>query len=148
MTTAKQLANLQPIRPGEVRNPKGRNQYSYRRDFEAAIGRLAAGKYAGRSQACEDADLECVFCGLQKCERLAAGLGAIHEGCLRQVRKMTCGDVLAHVTWRRALSGDPRILPETLRRVWPALDRQEDREDESLVEQLDRAIARAKARGD
>ena len=59
---------------------------------------------------------------------------------------MTCGDVLAYVTWRRALAGDQRILPEALRRFWPAVDRQDERVDEGLAAQLDRAIARAKAR--
>jgi hypothetical protein len=31
------VENLKPAKPGEVRNPEGRNQYSYRRDFEATI---------------------------------------------------------------------------------------------------------------
>ncbi len=87
-----------------------------------------------------------MFCGLPTCERLAAGLGAIHESCLRLVRKMTCGEVLAYVTWRRALAGDQRILHEALRRFWPAVDRQDERQDEGLAAQLDRAIARARAR--
>ena len=32
-----------------MRNPEGRNQYTYKRDFEAAIQRYATGKYAGRT---------------------------------------------------------------------------------------------------
>ncbi len=35
--------NLNPASPSEVRNPEGRNQYSYRRDFEQTIDRLLAG---------------------------------------------------------------------------------------------------------
>jgi len=27
-------ANLKPFKPGDVGNPEGRNQYTYRRDFE------------------------------------------------------------------------------------------------------------------
>ena len=36
------IRNLKPIRPGEVRNPTGRNQYSARRDFEARIQAMLA----------------------------------------------------------------------------------------------------------
>ena len=32
--TEKQIANLKPAAPGEVRNPKGVNQFSYRQDAE------------------------------------------------------------------------------------------------------------------
>ena len=68
MPSAKQLANLRPIRPGEVRNPEGRNQYTYRRDFQAAIQRLADGTYVGRDQPCADPAAVCGFCGLSGCE--------------------------------------------------------------------------------
>ncbi len=44
------LANLRPVKPGEVRNPAGKNQYTYRRDFQAAIQRLADGTFIGRDQ--------------------------------------------------------------------------------------------------
>jgi hypothetical protein len=37
-------ANLQPIQPGEVRNPKDINQYAYKRDFERAIDALLKGE--------------------------------------------------------------------------------------------------------
>ncbi len=33
--------NLKPIAPGEVRNPTGRNQYSYRNDAEKLLDELA-----------------------------------------------------------------------------------------------------------
>jgi hypothetical protein len=32
------------IQPGEVRNPEGRNQYTYRRDFEKTVVRLLEGE--------------------------------------------------------------------------------------------------------
>ena len=42
MPTARQLANLRPpIRPGEVLNPKGRNQWSDRAEFRAVARALA-----------------------------------------------------------------------------------------------------------
>jgi hypothetical protein len=53
-------------------------QYTYRRDFEAAIQRLADGTFIGRDQPCADPAAVCSFCGLPGCERAAAGLGAIH----------------------------------------------------------------------
>ena len=137
MPNAKQLENLKPIRRGEVRNPSGRNQYSYRRDFQAAIQRLADGTFVGRDQACADRAAACSFCGLPQCERLAAGLGAIHAECLEQVRSMKGGEILAHVAWRQALSGDSRMLPEALKRFWSVDDAQSEDADESLSAQLD-----------
>ncbi len=131
------LANLRPVKPGEVRNPAGQNQYTYRRDFQAAIQRLADGTFVGRDQACADRAAACSFCGLPECERLAAGLGAIHAECLEQVRSMKGGEVLAHVAWRQALSGDSRMLPEALKRFWAVEQAQWENADESLAAQLD-----------
>ena len=34
--------NLSPIQPGQVLNPEGKNQYSYRKTFEEQIGRILA----------------------------------------------------------------------------------------------------------
>jgi len=34
------LANLKPAKPGEVRNPKGLNQFTYRQDAETTFARL------------------------------------------------------------------------------------------------------------
>jgi hypothetical protein len=33
-----------PIRPGLVLNPEGKNQFTYRRDFENTIGKLLSGE--------------------------------------------------------------------------------------------------------
>ncbi len=52
------------------------------------------------------------------------------------------GEVLAHVAWREALSGDTRMLPEALKRFWSVDDAQSDDADESLAAQLDAAAAR------
>ena len=53
MPTPRQLANLRPARPGEVRNPEGRNQWTADRErrerFHAVCSAL---------NRCEDADLE------------------------------------------------------------------------------------------
>jgi hypothetical protein len=49
MPTARQLANLRPARPGEVRNPEGRNQFS--RDRERRVQFLAICRAIS---ACED----------------------------------------------------------------------------------------------
>ena len=145
MPTPTQLRNLKQIRPGQVLNPRGTNQYSARQRFEEAIERIAAGKYNGRVQACDDAGLECVFCGLQDCEKLTAGIGPIHTACLVQVKAMTCGDALAHIVWRRALQGDPKVLPETLRRLWPLGVEQDAGQDESWATRLEAAQKRAEA---
>ena len=42
--------NLQPIQPGEVRNPEGKNQYTYKRDFERTIDCLLAGQVQTQNQ--------------------------------------------------------------------------------------------------
>ncbi len=55
---------------------------------------------------------------------------------------MKGGEVLAHVAWREALSGDTRMLPEALKRFWSVDDAQSDDADESLAAQLDAAEAR------
>lgn len=36
----RQLAGLKPVKPGEVRNPTGKNQWTYRADFERSVARL------------------------------------------------------------------------------------------------------------
>ena len=50
---------------------------------------------------------------------------------------MKGGEVLAHVAWRQALSGDSRMLPEALKRFWAVEDAQSEDADESLSAQLD-----------
>ncbi len=55
---------------------------------------------------------------------------------------MKGGEVLAHIAWREALSGDTRMLPEALKRFWSVDDAQSDDADESLAAQLDAAAVR------
>jgi len=38
-------ANLIPPKPGEVRNPEGRNQYTYRREFERQFQQAMTGEF-------------------------------------------------------------------------------------------------------
>ena len=40
MPNPRSLENLKPVQTGEVLNPKGRNQYTYRREAEEAFDRL------------------------------------------------------------------------------------------------------------
>ena len=113
------------VRPGQVLNPEGRNQFTYRRDFEATIQRLAEGKWSGEVEDCEDADARCWLCDLRRCEHYATGIGPVHSKCLEQVREMNVGEILARVALQRALKGDEKLLTETLRRFWPVLEKRE-----------------------
>ena len=92
------IENLTPIRKGEVKNPLGRNQYSYRRDFETAIQGLLTGETTPE-------ELERV--GVPKDVR-----DLIPEGATR-------GEVLAIVTVHLAMKGEARHLADTLDRLWP-----------------------------
>ena len=92
------VENLRPIRKGEVLNPEGRNQYSYRRDFEAAIQGLLTGETTPE-------ELERV--GVPEDVR-----DLIPEGATR-------GEVLAIVTVQLAMKGEARHLADALDRLWP-----------------------------
>lgn len=59
---------------------------------------------------------------------------------------MTCGEVLAHITMRRALAGDPKILPEALRRLWTTAPKEQEADNESWAARLDAARERAEKR--
>jgi hypothetical protein len=104
--TPKQRAALEThsIRPGEVRNPAGRNQYSTRRDFERAIASLLGEPPTNAER-----------CSLE-----------IPASVRAQIRpETTRGELLARVLLYRALEGDERMLVEVLARVWPKTDRHE-----------------------
>jgi hypothetical protein len=90
-----------PIRPGEVRNPEGRNQYTYRRDFETSIGRLLNGELT-------DAEAEQVPEWVQ---------ALVNPGMAR-------GEALAHITVLGALRGEKHLL-EALKRIWPVVTKAE-----------------------
>lgn len=97
-----------PIVPGEVRNPKGNNQYTYKRNFENSIDTLLAGEVT-------EEYLELVPPNVRALidERMAAG------------DKLTRGEVLALITVAGAFKGDEKQLPEVLKRLWPVVEKRE-----------------------
>ncbi len=138
------------VRPGQVRNPTGKNQFSYRRDFEATIQRLAEGKYDPRVQENSDDTAKCWYCQLPDCEKLAASLGAVHDECLERVREMTGGELLAHVGFQKAISGDEKYWSEYAARFWPVLEKRElalsgnlERQEPPDVDDTDELVARS-----
>ena len=94
--------NLRAIQPGEARNPTGRNQYTYRREFERSIDRLLAGEFP-------DGERERVGIPPEV-------LKLLPEGATR-------GEVIAHVAVLRAVQGDEKVQPDVLARLWPKLNR-------------------------
>jgi hypothetical protein len=106
-----------PIRPGEVRNLEGRNQYTYRRDFETRIGRLLNGELT-------DAEAEQVPEWVQ---------ALVNPGMAR-------GEALAHITVLGALRGEKHLL-EALKRIWPVVTKAEvsGAEGQPLVSRLEPA---------
>ena len=86
-----------PIQPGEIRNPEGRNQYTYRRDFEKAIVALLDGELTEKqAQVLPEWVRELISPG------------------------MTRGEVVAVIAVFGALRGDEKQLSALLKRVWPA----------------------------
>ncbi len=91
-----------PIQPGQILNPKGVNQYSYKRDFEQSID------------------------GLLKGELSAEEAQSVPEWVRDLVKRgMTRGEALALVTVAGALRGDSKHLAVVLKRVWPEMTRHE-----------------------
>ena len=105
---AKLPAGFVPIAPGEVRNPKGNNQYTYKRNFENSIDKLLAGDVT-------DEYLNLVPSHVRELidARMAAG------------DKLTRGEVLALITVAGAFQGDEKQLPEVLKRLWPTTEKHE-----------------------
>lgn len=96
--------NLVPVKPGEVRNPTGKNQYTYRRDFERTIDELLAGDLTP-----EHAELI-----PEKLREMISSMPA-----------MTRGKAIALITMAGALGGDEKQLPEVLKRLWPVVEKRE-----------------------
>ena len=91
-----------PIQPGQVLNPEGKNQYTYKRDFELTIDRLLKGELSP-----EEAE-------------------SVPEWVRELVRPgMTRGEALALVTVAGALRGDPKHLAVVLKRIWPETQKHE-----------------------
>jgi hypothetical protein len=95
---------LSPIQPGEVRNPKGINQHTYRRDFERTIDALLRGEISP-----EERNL------LPPLVRTSVLPG------------MTRGEALASATVAAAFALDEKHLANVLKRVWPETVKHEHR---------------------
>ena len=91
-----------PIQPGQVLNPAGANQYTYKRDFELTIDRLLKGELSPE-------EVETVPSWVR---------GLVTAG-------MTRGEALAAVTVAGALRGDSKHLAAVLKRVWPEMHKHE-----------------------
>ena len=82
------VENLKPIQLGEVRNPEGRNQYSYRRDFEATVDALLRSVYKFEPEELEDGEGEtarCLVCNLFACDARAGLNIYAHRDCLTEL---------------------------------------------------------------
>lgn len=105
-------------------NPTGKNQWTYRRDFEMALSDLLKAKFRLKQEVVEPGETEgkhCLVCGLLECDAYAgAGIYA-HRICVGQLDGLTRGQVIALVTVQRAMMGDEKILPEVLARLWPKI---------------------------
>lgn len=110
------------FKPGEIANPEGRNQYTYRRDFELAIDELLKGVYEFRREVVEDKEgdaAHCLLCAFSHCDvYVGHGLYA-HRDCIDQIESLTRGQVIALVTVQKAILGDEKMLPVVLERLWP-----------------------------
>jgi hypothetical protein len=91
-----------PIVPGEVRNPEGRNQWTYRRDFEQTIAKLLDGELSA-----------------EEAENTPEWVRDIVEP------GMTRGAALAAIAVTGALRGEGKHFEELLKRVWPATEKRE-----------------------
>jgi len=114
--------NLRPAKPGEIRNPEGRNQYSYRRDFELAIDGFLKGEYEFRRERVgpeESGKAQCLLCNHGQCDVYVGHGMFAHGACVDQVNHLTRGQVIALVTVQRAMAGDEKMLPVVLDRLWP-----------------------------
>ena len=125
------------FKPGVVTNPEGKNQYTYRRDFERAVDRLLASKYTPRFEPVEEGEClksRCLLCGALGVDiHVGEGMTA-HESCAEQIEGLSRGEVIALTTVQRAMQGDERMLPEVLKRLWPGVERQEHTFPDGLPE--------------
>jgi len=105
MATEQQLANLRPpIKPGEVRNPQGHNQYTYRRNFEKAVDQALGGKLSPELK-----------------QFIPESVLPLIEGR----EDLTTGEAIALVQIAKTLTGDEKATSETLARLWLKTERHE-----------------------
>lgn len=123
------LANLRPQRPGDPGlNPEGKNQYTYRRNFEKTMDRLLSERYTMRREPVSDGEGEkvaCLICSLRNCDLYVGEQQYAHAGCVEEIDGMSRGEAIAYVTVRRAMQGDDKMLPEVLHRLWPRVEKRE-----------------------
>ena len=98
-----------PIEPGQVLNPEGRNQYSYRRDNEETITRVLRGS---RPEGIREAVRKTV----------PESSHVLLDSLLDELgERPTTGEVMGVLTVVHALSwDDQRHVAEVLKRIWPA----------------------------
>lgn len=92
------------FKPGVASNPAGRNQYSYRKDFEVSIGKLLAGKLS---------------------PEFAHFIPEELRDLINYLKPETTGEALAILQIAGSLKLDEKMLPESLKRVWPTVERHE-----------------------
>jgi len=110
---------LNPAKPGEVRNPKGINQYTYRGDFERSIDALLKGKLSGPE--IEDLKLP------------------DHIRHVVEAGEVTRGEVIAMITVAGAMMGEKERLAEVLARLWPKISKHEIEDTAGTLAALIRA---------
>ena len=96
-----QNANLTPIQPGQVLNPEGINQYSYRKAFEGSMTKL-----------------------------LQAPLGELLEFVPESVKPhipedASAAEVIALMQLVGTLEGSEKPFAASLERIWPKVERHE-----------------------
>jgi len=96
------LKNLRPWKPGQSGNPKGINQYTYKRDFETTIDCLLSGKLS---------------------EVEAAQVPEWVQALVKS--GMPRGEALAHIAVLGALRGEEKHFLEALKRIWPVVTKAE-----------------------
>jgi len=111
--------HLIPNKPGEVRNPEGHNQYTYRRDFERSIDELLKGKLS--ESEIEDLKLP------------------PHIRHVVETGEVSRGEVIAMITVAGAMMGEEKRLAEVLARLWPKTSKHEIEDTAGTLAALIRA---------
>ena len=90
------------------------------------------------------------YCQLPECKKLAGSLGAVHDDCLELVREMTGGELLAHVGFQKAISGDEKYWSEYAARFWLKTEKRElalsgklERQEPPQIVDTDELVAHA-----
>lgn len=124
---------LPPIKPGEVRNPEGRNQYSYRRDYELAFDRLMGGK-------------------LTVAEARDLNIPEHIRHIIESSEEVKRSEVAARLSVHYLLSGDEKKWSDVFARVAPKVEKREHSLGESsgaeaLVDRLAALSAKRRKKG-